>query len=382
MNEESEVVYYIWLRETAKLPPSHVVRALEKFGSAVDIYNATSDELKTSGCFRAEMVKRLGDKSLDASREIIEKCKNGKINIITIDDEEYPIKLREIFDPPIVLYVRGKLLDFDNEPAVSIVGQRKAKGRGLETAHMFAQVLSSHGFIIVSGLAVGVDSASHRGALDGATPTAAVFGTAIDVCYPMDNNGLLREILLHDGVAISEYPPGARAYAGNFPQRNRIVSALSCATLVVEAPRRSGSLITASYALEQGRDVFAIPGFIDRPEYEGSNALIQSGAYMATKPADIIDVYSSRFPFIAKAVEEYLPPKQQTQMTQEEARSDRLPALTPQETTVLQAIRGKTHIDQICVATQLDAPQVLISLTMLQIKGAIRDMGAKYFEPA
>lgn len=382
MNDDSEVIYYIWLRETAKLPPSHVLCALENFGSARGVYDATADELKESGCFRAEMIKRLGDKSLDTAHEIKAKCESGNINIMTIDDEEYPIKLREIFDPPIVLYYRGTMLDFDNEPSISIVGQRKAKGRGLEASHMFAQVLSSHGFIIVSGLAVGIDSASHRGALDGATPTAAVFGTAIDVCYPSDNNGLLREILKHGGVAISEYPPGARAYAGNFPQRNRIVSALSCATLVVEAPRRSGSLITASYALEQGRDVFAIPGFIDRPEYEGSNALIQSGAYMATKPVDIINVYSSRFPFIEKTVKEYLPPKQELQTPQEVAQTDRLPALTPQETVVFKAIRGKTHIDEICVATQLEAPQVLISLTMLQIKGAIRDVGAKYFEPA
>ena len=196
---------------------------------------------------------------------------------------------------PAVLYVRGTLPDFEKEPSLSIVGQRRATPRGLETAQRFAHVLSAHGFVIVSGLALGIDSAGHRGALEGPAPTVAVFGTAIDVCYPAAHNGLLRQIL-EEGAAVSEYPPGTHSLPHFFLHRNRIISGLTLGTLVVEAPRHSGSLNTAASAMNQGRDVFAVPGCIDLPEYEGSNALLRDGAILCTSPVEICREYAGPVP--------------------------------------------------------------------------------------
>lgn len=388
----ADVLFDLWLRETGRLSARRILEARRRFGSAEQVYRAVEAGEGASFFTRAELAL-LRDLSLEGPKRLLEQCEKGKIQVYGYEDLRYPQPLREIYDPPAVLYIRGNLPDFSENLSLAIVGRRQAGDRGMENARRFAHVLSAHGFIIVSGMAYGIDGAAHRGALAGPTPTVAVFGTAIDKCYPASHNGLLRQIL-EQGAAVSEYGPGAPGHPGYFPQRNRIISGLTLGTLVAEAARRSGSLITASTALEQGRDVFAIPGDIDRPEYEGCNELIRAGgAALCSDPVQICQEYAGRFPALAAGLEQESPPKAARPHRREPARPDedqtpadgalsprRLAALTPRETAIAQAIQGRTHIDLICQRTELPAAQALASLTMMQIKGIVKDCGAKYFE--
>lgn len=277
-----DVRFDIWMCEVAHLPPRRILEAREHFGTAEQACRLANTP-EGEAFFKPEERQRMQQRSLKRPQQILEACRRCGARAVSFEDAAYPAPLRSLYDPPAVLYVRGTLPDFEKEPSLSIVGQRRATPRGLETAQRFAHVLSAHGFVIVSGLALGIDSAGHRGALEGPAPTVAVFGTAIDVCYPAAHNGLLRQIL-EEGAAVSEYPPGTHSLPHFFLHRNRIISGLTLGTLVVEAPRHSGSLNTAASAMNQGRDVFAVPGCIDLPEYEGSNALLRDGAILCTSP--------------------------------------------------------------------------------------------------
>ena len=241
------VLVHIWLREEARLPTRRIREARERFGGALGACRA----LKEGDPFFTPREREQGAKAVwEKAEQVLENCQKAGARAICFEEAEYPEALRQIYDPPAVLYLRGTMPQWEEMPVLAIVGKRKASPLGLETARRFAQVLSAHGFLIVSGLAQGVDGAAHQGALEGPTPTVAVLGTAIDQCYPASHNGLLRRILEKEGAVLSEYPPGRRGYPGYFPRRNRIISGLSLGVLVVEAARKSGSLITAATALE------------------------------------------------------------------------------------------------------------------------------------
>lgn len=211
-------------------------------------------------------------------------------SVITLADSNYPAQLKEIHDPPPVLFVRGKpeLLSL---PQIAIVGSRNPSTLGMETATAFAKTLSQHGFVITSGLALGIDAASHQGALDAKGYTIAVAGTGLDRVYPARHIDLATEIV-NTGAMVSEFPPGTLAKANHFPRRNRIISGLCQGLLVVEAAKQSGSLITARMALEQNREVFAIPGSIHNPLARGCNALIREGAKLVETTQDILEEFS------------------------------------------------------------------------------------------
>ncbi len=207
--------------------------------------------------------------------------------VITFNDANYPAQLKEIADPPPLLFVRGNP-DLLSHPQIAIVGSRNPSSLGEETAFNFAKTLSRHGFVITSGLALGIDAASHRGALNAKGYTVAVTGTGLDRVYPARHKELATEIV-NTGVMISEFPPGTTAKANHFPRRNRIISGLCQGLLVVEAAKQSGSLITARMALEQNREVFAIPGSIHNPLARGCNALIREGAKLVETTQDILE---------------------------------------------------------------------------------------------
>jgi DNA processing protein len=207
--------------------------------------------------------------------------------VITFNDANYPAQLKEIADPPPLLFVRGNA-DLLSHPQIAIVGSRNPSSLGEETAFNFAKTLSRHGFVITSGLALGIDAASHRGALNAKGYTVAVTGTGLDRVYPARHKDLATEIV-NTGVMISEFPPGTTAKANHFPRRNRIISGLCQGLLVVEAAKQSGSLITARMALEQNREVFAIPGSIHNPLARGCNALIRQGAKLVETTQDILE---------------------------------------------------------------------------------------------
>ena len=214
-------------------------------------------------------------------------------SVITFNDTNYPSQLKEIADPPPVLFVRGNL-DLLSLPQIAIVGSRNPSSLGEETAFNFAKTLCRHGFVITSGLALGIDAASHRGAINAKGYTVAVAGTGLDRVYPARHKELATEIV-NTGVMISEFPPGTTAKANHFPRRNRIISGLCQGLLVVEAAKQSGSLITARMALEQNREVFAIPGSIHNPLARGCNALIREGAKLVETTQDILEELNQHY---------------------------------------------------------------------------------------
>lgn len=374
------VLAHIWLREEARLSTRRIREAREHFGGALEACRALNEG---DLFFTPREREQKANASWKRAEKVLENCRKAGARAICYEEDGYPEDLRQIYDPPAVLYLKGTMPRWEEMPVLAIVGRRKASPLGLETARRFAQVLSAHGFLIVSGLAQGVDGAAHQGALEGPTPTVAVLGTAIDQCYPASHNGLLRRILEKEGAVLSEYPPGRRGYPGYFPRRNRIISGLSLGVLVVEAARKSGSLITAATALEQERDVFAVPGSIDRPEYEGCNQLIRSGATLCTDPVEICQEYAGRFPGLVMGLEEKPQEKEPEQEMPQSASGKSKPApagLTGREKLIVDSMDGLTHIDAICQNTGLATGEVLTSLTMLQIRGVVRERGAKYFE--
>ena len=215
--------------------------------------------------------------------------------MITLQDAEYPNRLRNIFDPPSVLYISGSLPMIDEEPAVAIVGTRDCTPYGVKAAGDAGYLLARSGLIVVTGLARGIDSAAARGALRGGGRVVGVIGSGLDIVYPAENRPLFEDVSC-SGAIISEYPPGTAAVSTHFPARNRIISGLSLGVAVIEAPKKSGALITAARALEQGRDVFAMPGNIDAKKSEGSNSLLREGAIPILSGEDIISEYAELFP--------------------------------------------------------------------------------------
>lgn len=287
--------YWLWLSSLRGVGPVASTRLLERFGTPRDVYFAASAQLSELSWLGATERKALADKSMDAVERILEACEEKDIRIFTLQDSQYTERLRNIYDPPLVLYVRGTLPDMDNEAAVAMVGSREATMYGLMTAEKLAAQVTEHGGLIVSGLAKGIDAASHKGALRAGGRTVAVLGCGVDVVFPKENEQLYEDVI-SAGAIISEYPPGSEPLGMHFPQRNRIISGLSLAVVVVEATRRSGALITAALAADQGREVFAVPGNVDVPQSAGCLSLLREGANIASSGWDIVRDFVPLFP--------------------------------------------------------------------------------------
>ena len=276
---------YVWLSLKRGLGSRTAAEVLDAFGSPEAVFAADRQALTAAPCeLRKTHVDLLCDKDTSEAEQVIRSCMEKNIQIITIGDSAYPDRLRAIPDPPTVLYVRGRWPDFDSVPAVAVVGTRKATPYGLKVADQIGTTLARAGMITVSGMALGNDGAAHRGALKAGGLTIAVLAGGPNVCYPPQHRSLMGDILLM-GAIISEYPPGTEPHGRNYHQRNRIISGLSVASVIVEASDwRSGALITARHALDQGRDVYAVPGPIDAPQSQSCNELIAKGEVRVTKP--------------------------------------------------------------------------------------------------
>lgn len=285
-----EGFYIAAIQQTAGLGNATAAALLEYFSSAESVWRAPADELAAVPSFSAAQREafislRKGKPSLP--EKIAEDCFAKNISVCTFCDEQYPSILKEIFRPPLVLFYRGKLVK--DIIRVAVVGARKATPYGKNTAEALAREIAAQGITVVSGAALGVDTASHKGALQSGR-TVAVLGCGVDVAYPSSNRRLLDEIA-ENGAVVSEYIPGTRPIAAFFPARNRIISGLAKGTLVVEAAERSGSLITAEMALSEGRDVFAVPGSIFSDMSRGCNRLIQQGAKLVQSSEDVLNEY-------------------------------------------------------------------------------------------
>ncbi len=392
--------HWIWL-STIGLPPKSELALLDRFETPEKIYDASETDLKTvlsSGAVGA----MLSHKSLGYADEVLENCAKQNVQVLTIRDAQYPDRLRNIDNPPIVLYVKGSLPAIDDEVTIAVVGTRKAPARALKSARTLAHDLSRGGAIIVSGMAEGIDGAAHWGALDAKCRTVAVFGCGIDYCYPAFHDKLMEEIL-KDGCIISEYAPGVRPSKTSFPARNRIISGLSLGTLVVCAPKGSGSLITANLALDQGRDVFVVPGNIDDANYEGANELLKNGATPVTEAGDILDTYSFRYPQLRpdnskKTKSGYFTSLKRTLFGKgkETENVAALPVETKPDAGTVDAIlaglendadraivsalaEGELHIDPLAEKTGLPVHTVLARMTMLEMEGIVTQKSGKYF---
>ena len=282
---KNELLYWLILSSVKNLSIQTKLKALAFLGSPAKVYEADRDYLLGVGFSPANFEKLRSEATKDDCRRIIEFCNKKRIKILTIDDDEYPEMLKYIYDPPLVLYVRGNIPRMNS---IAIVGSRRASGYGIETAVKLSSQLALSGFMIVSGMARGIDTAAHCGALKENGTTIAVLGCGVDIPYPPENHSLMERII-ESGAVISEYPPGTPPASFNFPGRNRIISGISLGTLVIEAGLKSGSLITAKYALEQGREVFAVPGNINHYNSEGCNRLIKDGAKMVLDVDDIVE---------------------------------------------------------------------------------------------
>lgn len=390
MKDAADLQYLLWMTEVASIAPQKGVKLLEAFGSAKAVWQASDAQLAQCVKLEAGEKQRLKNHSLAKPNLILARCKLQNIRILPIWEEDYPDRLRNIYDPPLVLYIRGKWPDFNRLPAVAVVGQRKATPYGRIVTERLAFHLSRAGVIVVSGMAAGIDSAAHNGAVKGDTPTVAVFGTAIDQCYPAYNAGLLRAIL-YSGAAVSEYPPGKKTNRGSFPRRNRIISGLSLGVVVGEAPAKSGSLITAGLALDQGRDVFAVPGAVDVPSSEGCNELIARGAKLVRDARDVLEEYAGLYTFAEPAAEE--PPVEEApaETPPPKAQKPKAAAVGPTleavyqpksapADPVLDELEGILSLEELSQRTGIETPVLLGKLTLLELQGKVRQLPGQCYE--
>lgn len=286
-------LYWIWLQQALGAGSPKADPLLRTLDTPKRVWEADDAAFRELG-FRAEERQRLCDKSLEPAAAILKRAMQNNGWILTPDDAVYPDALRAIYALPLVLYGQGEFLPVDERPVLAMVGTREPTDYGREMAWYLAAGVAAAGMIVVSGGAVGIDAAAHQGALDAGGITIAVQACGLDMEYPKANTRLRRQILQQGGALLSEYPPGVGVQRATFQARNRLISGLAQATCVVEAPIPSGSLITATHAREQGRDVMALPGPA-MPAYAGSHRLIQQGAYLVGSPADILWQYHDRF---------------------------------------------------------------------------------------
>lgn len=368
------MLYWIWLTTRPGFGIKSMRRLVEWFGSPEAVWQASEEQL-AAVVLRDVQRAALMQKDLTAAQRIAEDCLRQGIAVLTEQDMQYPALLRGLPERPMLLYVRGTLPDFSAQLSLSIVGTRSATPYGLQAARYFAGNLAQNDCIVVSGMALGIDGEANRAAIEAGGTTIAVLGCGADVCYPWQNQKLMEDII-RTGAVVTEYPPGTEPVGKHFPVRNRIITGLSRGTLVIEAPHKSGALISADLALDQGRDVFAVPGDINRVNSAGCNLLIRQGAAeLVQTPADILSHYAhdTHGISISPADSTEVMPVLQTktpdrQPPKTEPKSVRMLDGTPQECTVWCAVRdGCGAVDAIVEHTGLPAAQVLSALTMLEV---------------
>lgn len=335
-------------------------RLLERFSTPERVLKASAEELAAVKGVSAAVVASIKSHDYrDHAQRECELVERSGCRVVNFLSPEYPKVLLEIPDPPPYLYVKGELREL--EPAIAIVGSRRASSYGLMTTARLAGDLAGHGVTVVSGMARGVDTAAHRGALKNGGRSVGVLGCGVDVVYPPENRQLFEEMAA-SGALVSEFPLGTIPLAENFPRRNRIISGISRGVLVVEAAERSGSLITAQYALEQGREVFAIPGNINCQGSRGANRLIKQGAKLVECVEDILDE---------------LPPREKGGGN---AASPPAFSLAPQEAALYTLLaESPLHIDEIIVKSALTVGEVSAILLRLELKGAVAQLPGKFF---
>lgn len=334
-------------------------QVLDFFGSLEIAWQAPSDALLAAGLSQKIVENLAKVRAENLAERAWEYTLRKEIQVLTWDDAAYPRRLKQIDQPPPVLYLRGSLSPLDDF-AVAVVGTRRITGYGRQVTEELAACLARNGITVVSGLARGVDGVAHEQALKAGGRTFAVLGCGVDVLYPPEHRSLAERII-SQGALLSDYPPATQPDSANFPPRNRIISGLSMAVVVVEAGETSGALITATFAAEQGRDVFAVPGNITAPQSKGANRLIRDGAIPLLKPEDVLEALALN----------HAPQQQQARLA--------LPADEVESKLLTVLADEALHIDEICARTGLSADKVSAALVMMELKGMVRGMGGMQY---
>ena len=407
--------YWIWLSELSGVSLRGKLRLVDHFGGPEEVFMADEHALEQVEGLSQKERKTLLRRDLRCADGVLEDCRTHQIHVLTIQDAAYPGRLRNTETPPLVLYYKGTMLPFDELPVITVVGSRKASAYGLTTAKRMGYQLASCGATVVSGAARGIDSLALEGAMTANAPVAAVLGNGLDIVYPTEAKRLYEDVAAR-GCLISEFAPGTPPLAQNFPQRNRIMSALSLGVLVVEAAKKSGSLITADLALEQGRDVYAVPGNVGLDCCAGSNQLLQEGAGLVTCGWDVLQNYQGLYPNILRRKgggEITLSPRDGVYIAsgkeEKNAKTPAEPEPTPQRNSekridnepkrnyidlkqirqtlsedegvlVELLVNGKLHVDDIIDRSEMPPARVLASLTLLEVKGIVTRYSGNIFE--
>ena len=412
------IVHWIWLATRPGISDRVKVELVHHFQDPENVYFADPDSFRQIEGLTAEGLEALKNKDLRPAEKILDDCHREKLQILTYQDAAYPNRLKNISDPPLVFYYKGQLPDFDGLPVIGVVGTRKASPYGLTTAKRMGYQIARCGGLLVSGLAFGIDGMAMRGALTGGGQVVGILGCGAEQVYPTSNRTLFADTESY-GCIMSEFPPGTPPLRQNFPKRNRIISGLSCGVLVVEAPERSGALITAQRAADQGRDVFVVPGNIDVSTCVGSNRLLRDGAIAVSHGWDVLSEYEAQFPDkirkdlgqnqlsvsseelaqhvetaskVSKVAQNHKKPAQKKPQKQTLEKKDVdkadsspysdvneiLPKLLPDEQAIVSAIgKDERLVDDVIAETGLPVGKVLAMLTLLEVKGVVKRLPGK-----
>jgi len=367
---------WLALSLTPGLGPTRSRKLVEHFGSADAVFRASLTELEGAAIQAASAQSIATGKSTELAQEEIARAAAAGVTLLSMEDALYPRRLKEIYDPPLILYVRGDA-EILSRPGIAMVGTRHPTPYGSGMAERLATDLAAQGLVIISGMARGVDTASHRGAIAAKGKTVAVFGTGVDVIYPKENSRLSEQILALGGALISEFALGSFAAPQNFPIRNRILSGMSIGVLVVEAAEYSGTRITARLALEQNRDVFAVPGNVTNKNSWGPNTLIKQGAKLVATWEDVWEDLPTE---VKLALTPPVSPESQSALSASLFPDDGLP---PHEKRLLSLLKADeaTHIDELVekLETEMSSSEIFAALFELELNGKVKQMPGKNF---
>jgi DNA processing protein len=373
---ESLALPWLALALTPRLGPTRARRLVEHFGGVQNVLKASLTELEATG-MQSVSAQALGTgQSMELAQDELGKAAAAGVSIVCLDEAAYPAQLKQIYDPPLVLYIRGNV-DAITQPGIAVVGTRHPTPYGLGMAERLACDLATRGLVIFSGLARGVDAAAHRGAINARGKTVAIFGTGVDIIYPKENARLIEQMLALGGALISEFPMNTFAAPQNFPIRNRIISGISIGVLVVEAAEYSGTRITSRCALEQNREVFAVPGNVTNKNSWGPNTLIKQGAKLTATWEDVWEELPAP---VRLALTPATPDESQTGQTASLFGESELP---PHERKILKLLKADeaTHIDEIVELLELDlsSSEIFAALFELELAGKVKQMPGKNF---
>lgn len=398
--------YWLWLTTRRGLDTRDALTLLDHFVTPERIYYADAEEYEWLD-LRPNRRQALQDKNLEIPEKILGDCERLGLHIMTIQDADYPQRLRQLSDPPLVLYIKGRMFHFDEEAAIAVVGARQATPYGEKYAEQFGMELTAGGALVISGMAEGLDSCAIRGALKAGGPVVSVMAGGLDIPFPPRNRYLMEDVAAV-GALISEYPPGTPHLGYHFPRRNRVLSGLALGVLAVECRPFGGTMSTVNHALDQDRDVFAIPGALDAPMSQGTNLLIQQGAKLVTKGTDILEEYQDRFPVklsransmsdeaararledaqqererraAPKQKESAPPPEPDVPQRRKISRAEQKEQLTDDELAILSGLGSKTRTaDELVELTQIPTRRVLSAMTMLQVQGLVEEKAGRRF---